>query len=137
MKYLNLKWFDYIYYRIYLAYSKTKDPDPWLYAINIVTVVQVFNFLLPPLCVIRISYSNYFNPNYDKLVKLCLVLLSGVLWIHNYYRYKKKTYEYLFKIWVNENKITKRRNGYFVLLYILISFFAPIIYIFIKKNLGM
>ncbi|BEH00061.1 hypothetical protein [Bacteroides sedimenti] len=132
MKYLNLRWFDYMYYRIYFAYSKTKDPDPWLYATSIVTLVQVLNFLLVPDVIISI-----FNPNLEGVVtKPCVIISFFIFWVHNYYRYKKKTYKHLCEIWVNESKKTKRRNGFFVMLYVFVMIFTPIAYGFVTHNLA-
>lgn len=133
--YMNklMTWFDYVYYRVYIAYQKRKDPDPCIYARAIVTLVQCMNFFIP-MVILEDIFQLYTLPE-TKKAKPFLIIFMLIILVLNYRRYKIKNFEKLNKIWSDESKRVRRIRGWLVMIYILLSVLFPVIYGFIKHNI--
>lgn len=124
-----MKYFDYIYYRVYSTYKKWKEPNPWIYASMLVALMQFLNLLVIYLIVDELINT---STNLKPVIIVLIVLLIGL----NFQRYNKvKPYEKLKDSWKNEQKELKKKMGWFIVLYIIISVLLPIAYVFIKHNL--
>jgi hypothetical protein len=127
-----MNWFDYVYYRVYVAYAK-KDPDPGIYAPAIVTLCQFLNFfIIDTIC-------EYFTHTYmaAQLGKpILLVLLFALLGL-NHRRYGRygQSYPKFHAIWKDEPKDVRHKRGWWVMIYILASVLFPIVYGFIRHNI--
>jgi hypothetical protein len=112
---MMLKFFDYVYYRTYLAY-RNQDNMPYMYAIGLVALMQQFNLV-----------TIYFWA--DVLFGFELVLNKYVKYgsflifiVPNYIRYTRvKDFNKLSNIWENENDKDRIRNGGIVLGYVILS----------------
>lgn len=114
-----IDWFDYLYYRTYRTYlHKWKDNMPWLYALCLVTILQVFNLSTFLFVYIFIASSSY-RPN-----KLHGVVIFFVLFFINRVRYTsdKTGYKSLSEKWDKEAGIQRERKGYLVVSYVIVSF---------------
>lgn len=124
-----MKFFDYIYYRLYSTYRKWRDPDPWIYASMLVALMQFLNLLVIYLIVdVLINTSTNLKP----VIIVLFVVLIGL----NFQRYSKvKPYEKLKGLWKDEQQELKKKKGWFIVLYIILSVLLPIAYGFIMHNL--
>ncbi len=123
-----MKIFDYLYYRTYFAYMRKNEATPWIYATNLITLMQFLNLL-----VVFIIVNKFVS--IDNNLKPFIIILFLLLFVVNYHRYKGKTYTKLNDLWNNENKKSRQRNGILIVLYILISILLPIIYSIFGRNL--
>lgn len=117
-----MKLFDYLYYRVYFAYLKKNESLPWLYATNLVALMQTLNILL-----FYYLFEMIFNINFNiKIVIIVLILfLIGV----NYFRFQKiKPYNKLSEVWNSESKKSRTKNGVLIVLYIVVTIASPIIF---------
>jgi formate hydrogenlyase subunit 3/multisubunit Na+/H+ antiporter MnhD subunit len=72
------------------------------------------------------------SANLKPVIVVLIVVLIGL----NFQRYNKvKPYEKLKDLWKEEQKEAKKKRGWFIILYIIISVLLPIAYGFIKHNL--
>jgi ABC-type amino acid transport system permease subunit len=127
-------WFDYVYYRVYVAYQKRKEPDPYMYATSIVALCQCLNFFIID------TIFKYFTNMYITalLGKPILVIIMFIVLGLNYRRYdhnNKRSYRKFHSIWKNEPKDVRHKRGWLVMIYILASVLFPIVYGFIKHNI--
>ncbi len=124
-----MKYFDYIYYRVYSTYQKWREPDPWIYASILVALMQFLNLL-----VIYLIVDELFNTstNLKPVIVVLIVALIGL----NFQRYSKvKSFEKLKDLWKEEQKEIKKKKGWFIVLYIITSVLLPIAYGLIKHNI--
>lgn len=124
-----MKYFDYIYYRVYNTYQKWREQDPWIYASMLVALMQFLNLLVIYLIVdVLINTSTNLKP----VIIVLFVVLIGL----NFQRYSKvKPYEKLKGLWKDEQQELKKKKGWFIVLYIILSVLLPIAYGFIMHNL--
>lgn len=125
-----LNFFDYTYYRVCKAYYKTKDSNPRIAGLCIITLMHFFN-ILSVFCLFCISIQKkiYINKILALFVILILMILNGI-------RYNKLHYGILQEKWQNENADIQTKKGVMVLAYILLSTVAGIglaIYLGSKK----
>jgi hypothetical protein len=124
-----MKYFDYIYYRVYSTYQKWREPDPWIYASILVALMQFLNLLVIYLIVDELINTSI---NLKPVIVVLIVALIGL----NFQRYKNvKPYEKIENFWKDEQKESKKKKGWFIVFYIIISVLLPIAYGFIKHNL--
>jgi hypothetical protein len=124
-----MRYFDYIYYRVYETYQKWKEPDPWIYASMLVVILQFLNLLLLFLVI-----EELFNlsANLKPFIIVLMIALIGL----NFQRYHKVTiFEKLKVIWKDEQKETKINKGWYIVLYIILSLLIPIAYGIIRHNI--
>ena len=95
----------------------------------LVALMQFLNLLVIYLIVDELINT---STNLKPVIIVLIVLLIGL----NFQRYNKvKPYEKLKDSWKNEQKELKKKMGWFIVLYIIISVLLPIAYVFIKHNL--
>jgi hypothetical protein len=124
-----MKYFDYIYYRVFSTYQKWREPDPWIYASILIALLQFLNLLVIYLIVDGLINT---SANLKPVIVVLIVVLIGL----NFQRYSKvKPYEKMKDLWKDEQKEAKKKRGWFIFLYIIISVLLPIAYGFIKHNL--
>lgn len=124
-----MKYFDYIYYRVYSTYQKWREPDPWIYASILVALMQFLNLLVIYLIVDELINT---STNLKPVIVVLIVALIGF----NFQRYSKvKSFEKLKDLWKEEQKEIKKKKGWFIVLYITTSVLLPIAYGLIKHNI--
>jgi ABC-type Fe3+ transport system permease subunit len=128
-----MSWFDYVYYRVYVAYQK-KDPDPWMYATSLVTVCPLLNLFIID------TIFEYFTNTYiaASLGKPILYVIAATALVLNYRKYgynNQRSYQKFHARWKDEPKKLRRKRGIWVLVYILASVLFPMVYGFIKHNI--
>lgn len=110
--------FDYIYLRTYRIYqNRWKEKIPMLYALSLVTILQVFLFSIIIFTYVLVFQKYSLNP------KISLILFA-LFFAYNYLRYKSRNnnYEKLSGKWRNESKINTLRNGWLIILFIVVTF---------------
>lgn len=124
-----MKYFDYIYYRVYSTYQKWREPDPWIYASILVALMQFLNLLVIYLIADELINT---STNLKPVIVVLIVALIGL----NFQRYSKvKSFEKLKDLWKEEQKEIKKKKGWFIVLYIITSVLLPIAYGLIKHNI--
>ncbi len=124
-----MKYFDYIYYRVYSTYQRWREPDPWIYASILVALMQFLNLLVIYLIVDELINT---STNLKPVIVVLIVALIGL----NFQRYSKvKSFEKLKDLWKEEQKEIKKKKGWFIVLYIITSVLLPIAYGLIKHNI--
>jgi hypothetical protein len=125
-----MTWFDYVYYRICFAYEKRREPDPWVHATSILTLSQGFNVLF-----IIAIIDEFVSFNIIKGGKFAFLIFMLTLWQLNFWRHKKISYTILKNRWKDEPKKRRRKRGWLVFLYTIMSFLSIVGYGFIKHNI--
>ncbi len=124
-KLFMMNYFDYTYYRFCDFYKKKKDSSAEMTGAILVSIIQCF-ILIDSFILVRIlweypipeSFSKYWFLPFYVLILLC-----------NWYKYvKSKMYREFRKIWKDENKLYRKRNGIYVMLFLLLSITIPILY---------
>jgi hypothetical protein len=131
--YINIlmTWFDYVYYRTYIAYQKRKESAPEIYAAGIVSIAQLCSaFMIDALLQCIMSISIFTNMKKSILFIIALIIMSL-----NERRYKKINFKILHKRWRDEPKKLRRKRGCWVLIYILAMVLFPVIYGLIVHNI--
>ena len=125
-----LSLFDYIYYRIYKFFEEKGDNVPETKGSLILSLIQFFT-LLDILVFVRMIYE---FPLPKKVFILPVIISLAVI---NWYRYERnfeiKTFQ---DQWRNESLEKKRRNGWLIGLYLLLSFLVPALHGYLKHNLN-
>jgi len=116
-----MKIFDYLYYRTYGMYLKKNESSPWIYATNLVSLIQFLNLL-----VLFIIVNKFVIITSD--LKFFVIILYLLLFGLNYLKYRKRTFTILNSIWNNENIGCRKRNGVLLVFYILTTLILPILY---------
>lgn len=113
-----LKIYDYLYYRTYKIYLiKWKESMPWLYALGLVSIIQVFN-----LSILYFTYA-FIYKSYKIDAKFGLILTIGIIVI-NYIRYHSNRYNFnsLSEKWAKEDYEKEKSRGKILIVFIGISF---------------
>lgn len=127
-----IKTYDYIFYRVCSFYRKKKDLSPEASGWVLNAVLQSFT-ILDFFIIARVLYEYPIPENFNKFWALPLIAVSLVI---NWHRYEKKiTYNELRKIWNDEDKIIKKRRGWMIIFYFVVSILIPILYGLIKENI--
>lgn len=109
--------FNYIYYRVFIAYRAKKDNTPQIYAVTMISFLQTANistiiFVNDIISGKKLDISIY----YGLLLFFFFILI-------NYFRYiKNDKINSLERRWKNEIKRTRILRGSLVLFYIIASF---------------
>lgn len=123
-----IRFFDYIFYRIYLAY-KQKDDLPGPTASIVISIIQFFT-LFSLFALLRLFYDTPLPSKY-----YVLPLIGGIM-IYNWYKYERNlNIEKFDNQWQDEEKSRKKRNGWLIVLYIILSIMFPITIGILKHNL--
>ena len=114
--------FDYIFYRVYKFFQKKDNFIPDTKASATLSLMQFFT-LLDILVFVRIMYP-FSLPN--KMYVLPVILILGGL---NWYRYERNfNIEELENRWSKEDSARRKKNGWFIVLYLVASFLILGIY---------
>lgn len=108
--------FDYIFYRVCKAYSRTKDSSPEVSAFCLVALMQFFNILsILMVFAIIIKDKSFFSKIFGGCIVIVLMILSYIRYVYK----ENKNYKILSEKWRNESK--SRKKGMIVLIYIILS----------------
>lgn len=126
-----MKFFDYVFYRVCKAYSRTKDSSPEGAAVGVVSAMQCFT-VLSFFMIVAIFKQNKRVLNLPIVITIMLFFL-----IFNYFRHIYKednNYEILKNKWSSEPN--SYRRGVLIVIYIIITtaiFIGLAIYLGNKK----
>lgn len=109
-----MKFFDFIFYRVYRAYNKTMDLSPEITAFCLVSLVQFLNFLFLMEIFSLLSGLRMIS---SKPILLTLMILILII---NYFRYikNKEAYQKLDKKWNLQETIIQKRMRVWIIIYI-------------------
>jgi hypothetical protein len=123
-----INFFDYIFYRIYSFFNKRKDDIADEKATSIVAIIQVAIIL--DILVILMNFNIYEIPEKFQNKWYAAPFLI-IIYILNYYRYKKKFkktgYALFHEKWGNETRETIVRNGWLIVFFIFFVVFGAMI----------
>lgn len=115
MSFTLFMFFDYIYYRTYVIYSRVwRSSIPTVYAVMLITLLQALNISSFFAFYLILSKSN-FRPKPELGLYLFFTLL-----IINLIRIRKQ-FPRLDAKWKLENMNVRKRNGIIMVLYIILS----------------
>jgi hypothetical protein len=113
--------FDYVYYRVYRYFLDKGDNIPETKGALVLSLLQFFT-LLDIFVLIREFHPFILPPDYSVL------LIAIVLVAVNLYRYERHQMDILNNKWQNEDNLRRKRNGYLIGLYLIVSIVIPIVY---------
>ena len=123
--------FDYIFYRIYKFFKERGDNVPETKGILILSMIQ-FLTLFDLVVFVRMIYP---FPLPEKIYIIPFVALPAII---NWLRYERNfDLSKLDNRWNDEDKMMKTRNGWFIILYLLVSFLIPAVHGYIEHNLKL
>ena len=113
-----LSCFDYFYYRSCQFYSRFKSEKEIAHITSglLLSLFQTLNVVLLFLlgcAILKVKFSTE---------KTTILGLCAFVMIYNYFRYKRITFGELEKRWKDEPFQQRKRRGWLIILYILISF---------------
>ena len=119
-----IRLYAYIYYRIYYYYvSKNEREIPGIYALAAVSLIQIFNAMTLVFATLYLNSFRWHPSKWWALLSFFLIILV------NYFVLMRSNYaKELIDKWKQQEheKLLKQKRGYFVLLYIIISFIVGI-----------
>ncbi|WP_299583398.1 hypothetical protein [uncultured Sunxiuqinia sp.] len=127
-----MKLFDYIFYRVCDFYKRKKDSAAEVTSSLIVSLIQFFT-ILDFFLLVRIVWEYPIPENFNKYWFLPIIILIPII---NWSKYvKSKKYREYRKIWKDENLKQRGKNGFLIVLYLVISLLIPILYGLIMQNI--
>lgn len=121
--------FDYLFYRIYRFSKERGDNAPETNGSLLLSLMQ-FLTLIDIMVVVKLVHDYTFPPKFYFLAPLILIAVI------NWFRYEEKIeIEELDKRWNSEDESIRIRNGWFIGLYLVISFLIPALYGYLHVNL--
>ena len=127
-----MKFFDYSYYRICNFYKKKKDSSAEMTSSLVISLMQFFT-VLDLFILVRVFWEYPIPGNFSKYWFLPLIIIFPII---NWNRYvKAKKYREFKGVWKTETGKEKRKKGWCIILYLILSIAIPILYGIIKQNL--
>jgi uncharacterized membrane protein YbhN (UPF0104 family) len=118
-----MKYFDYLFYRVARAYSKTISTSPigmsW-------AIVSLMEFLSASIVFFSFQILFHHKVTVPKPILIISMILVMAFNRIRYFFRKRTNYEALDKKWINETKFLKVRNGVFATLYIILNLILAI-----------
>jgi amino acid permease len=125
------KFFDYIFYRAYKQYENWREDYPYPFAEGLIVVLQ--GFMVLSIITILSSW-NIFPRKVDAHKSYALICLIALYFI-NHFRYKKKYIE-IIKTYDTVDDFNKKRNGFLIVVFMVVVIFFPIIIGVLRNNFG-
>jgi len=121
--------FDYVFYRIYKFSKERGDSAPETNGILLLSLIQ-FLTILDLVVLIRIAYP-FLLPG-----KIYIIPLVALIAIINWLRYERNFEMGQLDVqWENEEQKKKVRNGWFIGIYLVVSFLIPAVNGYLEHNL--
>lgn len=121
--------FDYIFYRIYKFSKEKGDFAPETNGSLLLSLIQSLT-ILDIMVLVRMIY------DYPFPSKWALAPVAILIAVLNWYRYEKiMEIEELEKRWGGEDRTKRIRNGWFIGLYLAMSFLIPAVHGYLEHNL--
>lgn len=132
--------YNYLFYRVAGYYlNRWEDVRGPIYGITLVTLMQLFHLWITLIIVSLFSYQvNYYLFEkwesktflYSWVLYPCLVAYSI-----NMLKYLKFTkYEYYKEKWIDESKVLRKKRGWLIVLFILLTFLITILLAIYRKS---
>lgn len=126
-----IKFFDYIFYRIYKQYESWREDYPYPFAEGVVVVIQGFIIL----SVIAVLSSLNVVPRKVESHKIYALSSLVVLYLINHLRYKKRFLE-IISTYDKIDDRNRKRNGVLIIVLIVVVILFPIIIGILRNNYG-
>ena len=126
-----MKFFDYIFYRIYLFYKGQDDSILHIYSSGLITVLQFFSLL----AIAAIVTSPFDLDPINKYFSLIIVI---PLMLYNWNRYERNfdIEEYKEK-YGNESLEDRKRKGRLIVVWFVLVILIPVIIGVLRNNYGL
>lgn len=128
----TMKIFNYSYYRLCDFYLSKRDSAAEMTSALIVSLIQFFT-ILDLLIIVRIFWEYPIPNNFSKYWFLPLIIILPFINWNIYVKHRK--YREYRKLWSEESGKQRRKNGFFIVLYIMISMLIPVLYGLIRYNI--
>lgn len=122
--------FDYFFYRVISFYKSNFGDEDRLYGVLILSILQCQNIMaIAGLAFIFLHEAN-------QITTVTMVFIGTIIsLIFNAIRYYRTTsYKDLEKIWAEEKRTTRNRRGYYLFLYIILSFVGSVVIVSISRT---
>lgn len=126
-----IKFFDYIFYRVYKQYEKWTEDYPYPFAEGVVVVIQGF-IILSLFTIVSLFYK---FPKASDNERYIWIVITIILYLINHSRYKKKFIE-IINTYDKSDDPNKKRNGILIVVLIIVVIFFPIIIGVLRNNFG-
>lgn len=120
--------FDYVFYRVYRAYKK-RDSNPEIYAANTLSLMQ-FLVLIDLMFLLQLFF-HFDVPSKFLFIPLLLVII-GINWYVYEHNVDLKKFE---AKWGGEEINQRKRNGWLILISLILLVLFPILIGVLKHNL--
>lgn len=135
-----MKIYNYLFYRVAGYYlNRWEDVRGPVYGITLVTLMQLFHlwtiFIIVALFSEQVNY--YLFEKWETKTFLYSWILYPCLVAYglNMLKYLKFTkYEYYKDKWIDENKTLRKKRGWLIILFILLTFLITILLAIYRKN---
>lgn len=127
-----MKLIDYVFFRIYSFYRDKKDSTPIFMGCSVIAITFLFSLLSLSVIfnlVLKIRLESFISK--PMILAFMAATIGLLVWRYN----KKQVIGSLEEKYGKEEDSRKRRNAFYIFLYILIAFLTPITYGFLKHNL--
>ncbi len=126
-----IRFFDYIFYRVYKQYERWREDYPYPFAEGVIVVLQIF-IIYSILTVL--SFFGLF-PKKIETPKYYALFLMVIVYLLNHYRYKKKFIE-IIGTYDKMKDRNRKRNGILIWMLILLVIIFPVIVGVLRNNYG-
>ena len=123
---------DYVFFRVYRFYKTKKDAIPTFMGCGVITVALFFS-LLTLLVILNLVFKAKLELLINK--PLALLIMAVTLGLLNWRYNNQQLIESLEEKYSEEGPPKRRRNAFYIFMYIVFVLFTPIIYSFLKHNL--
>ena len=122
--------FDYFFYRITSFYKENFGDKNRLYGVSILSIIQCQNIL----ALLGLGYIILHKAN--ELSPVAMIVIGTIIpLIYNIIRYYRMLpYKELEVVWNEEERIIRKRRGYYLFLYIILSFIASVVIVSISRS---
>ena len=129
-----MRWFDYLYYRTYKWYEP-RDAHPWIYGRSLTTLIQTV-LVLDTFLLLREIFT--IRPLSSLLLKAAILITFVFLFVVNHIRYSfTQNIEKLDDCFGKEGLEEKKKNGYLLVVSLLVLILIPVVIGILKHNLNI
>ena len=126
-----IKFFDYIFYRVYKQYERWREDYPYPFAEGVIVVLQIF------IVYSTLTFLSFFNlfPKKIDAPKYYAIFLMVIVYLLNHHRYKKRFVE-IIDTYDKIDDTNRKRNGILIIVLIIVVILFPIVIGVLRNNFG-
>lgn len=126
-----IKFFDYIFYRVYKQYERWREDYPYPFAEGVIVVIQGFMIL----SILTVLSTWHILPRRVEAHKTYALISVVVLYLINHHRYNKRFIE-IINTYDEMDDPYKKRNGILIVVLIAVVILFPSIIGVLRNNFG-